>query len=762
MPVSKKIFIVIFFLFLAFPGFIFGQESKKNLNVTANVPADPQDFTIQTQQVTSGNNFPQNSAIQYKINYGNLLSSSINFKIEASWYDGTTENEANTVSVADYLSGSATNGYGGATPIIDVINKKITWNIVGFPPNSNQSVNFSLITNNNYQGSQVVTFKVASRLRSDGFNTPYSNVFSTYLYNAPVSPTPNPTTPKPSPGITITPTPPSTPYYQTIEVMSVSDNTATIFVKTPVPAISRIRYGTSPTNLSQSITGNNSSESLISLIGLSADTTYYFRVTSLISKGRSLTSDIYTFKTAQNSKTSSVNLSSFVATSNETILNQIGDNSSSDQPKDNYIILPKDTVFQFKFALNAPSGAKIQALIRPKNVLGVNTYTKKVEASTEFINLIEIQPGIYAGNLQTNNKSGAYEIIARITDKNNAITEQKIAELKVVNKFTVLKKDKSPIEGARVLFFVFNESNNKYQTIPASALAEGNPVFTDKDGVVNTVLPQGKYKAEISRLGFKDQTVKFIIGNKANEQFPIVKMDETGVDIFRISRYYLRTANDIFLFNTFIYAQILTGSARFFDLVAFIVLLSLVTLSLLAFAKKNHIPVSSLKSYFFYLKDKNTRNDKYIHGVVYDNHDQPISQANVYLANETDEAIISHVKTNKNGEFFFRKGKDKYLLMVMKKGFKSTSLIKYEEKDHIKFKITLEEEGSARAIAHNFSHFLESILGMGFEVILIASLVFEFLFLNSFGIIKTLPFLAISIFNLTIWTLHVKHKHWEN
>lgn len=100
--------------------------------------------------------------------------------------------------------------------------------------------------------------------------------------------------------------------------------------------------------------------------------------------------------------------------------------------------------------------------------------------------------------------------------------------------------------------------------------------------------------------------------------------------------------------------------------------------------------------------------------------------------------------------------------MVMKKGYKSTSLLKYEDRDHVKFKVNLEREGGVREIAHNFGHVIETILGMGFEVILIASLLFEILFLNSFGILRTLPFLALSGFNLLLWTMHVKHKHWEN
>ncbi len=767
MPKFKKLFLLFLIASILFPNLVSAQEERRDLNVTATVPADPSDFNVQMVQLTSGDDFPQNTNIEYEITYGSELNTQVNFTLEAQWYDGETEDQSTIVSVVDYLSGSATNAYGGAVPVIDTVNKKITWEITNFPPSTSQTVRFKLRTNANYQGSQIVTFKVAGRIDGPGFVTPDSNAFSTYLYSASPTPTPSPTASNPSPGPTSSPTSsplPSNPEIQIIQIRTISDNSAQIYIQTLPATKSVIKYGASIKSLNKSVSSSTfTTDQFLTLTGLLADTQYYFQVTSTTSAGKQITSDIYTFKTAINSEIPTVNLDSFVATSNETILTLLGDSGSEAQLKNNYIVIPTGTVFQFKFALTAPSGAKVQAVIRKSDVLGANTFVKQQEASTEIVNLIEIEPGVYAGNLQTSNKSGNYEIYARITDKNGNIIEQKIANLRVIKKFTAQNKTNGkPIEGARVLFYIFNESTGKYQVIPASALSEGNPVYTDKSGQVNTVLPQAKYKVEVSRLGFKDQTVKFTIGIKSGQDFPLIQMEKEGFNLISTIKYYLKTTNDIFLFNTQIYAQILTGSARFFDLVAFVILLSLVLLALFAFSRKNHMPVTSFKSYFFYLKDKNARNERYIHGVVYDEHDMPISQANVYLTNEVDEAIISHTKTNKNGEFFFKKGKDKYLIMVMKKGFKSTNLVKYEERDHVKFKISLEQEGGVREIAHNFSHIIETFLGMGFEVILIASLLFEVLFLNTFGILKTLPFLAISGFNLLLWTLHVKHKHWEN
>lgn len=768
MKLFKLTLLSLFCLALIMPSVISAQtESRKDLNVTATVPADPDDFSIDITQVTPGSNFPQNTEIEYKVDYSSSLSTAVNITVEAQWYPGETEDQQESVNVVNYLSGSATDGYGGAAPVIDTINNKITWTINSFPASESDSVNFKLLTNSNYQGSQIVTFNVKSRLIGPGFTTPDQSVSTTYKYNSPPAPTPTPTPGSPTPGPSATPTPTSIPElfeFTQIDVRTLTNTTAGIFIQTNQAASSIIRYGTNINSLSSSASSSQAISNLVTLSNLNPNTTYYFRVYSTNSNNNQIISDVYTFKTASGDVTANFRPTTFIATSNEAILTLI-----SEESNENYIVIPVNTIFQFKFALeNAKNAKSVQAVIRNKNVLGLKNIVEKADASTDLVNMVEIEPGIYAGNLMSKPEPGTYEIYARITEKNGTITEQKISEMKVTNKFTVRSKSTGkPIEGVRILLYILNQQTNKYQIIPDSALANGNPVFTDKNGEIPTVLPPAKYKAEISELGFKDVTINFTVGVAEDQSYPIVELDTESVNPLRLFRYYSRTFQDVFLFHTQIYAFTLSDSIRFFDLVGAIILISLVLLTFYAFSKKHHIPLSSIHSYFFYLLDKKDRSDKYIHGVIYDEDDKPISQANVYLTSEENEEIVSHVKTNKNGEFFFnksalrQKNTDKFLLLVMKKGYRNTPLIKYDEKAHVKLKINLDKDSGIEAVKDNFVRTFERIFGMLFELLLLFSFLFELLFISNFGVIKVAPFLAISLFNLFLWTMHLRHKYYE-
>ncbi|TXI33752.1 MAG: hypothetical protein E6Q53_02545, partial [Candidatus Moraniibacteriota bacterium] len=297
MPKFKKLFLLFLIASIFFPNLVHSEE-RRDLNVTATVPADPSDFSVQMEQLTSGDNFPQGTNIEYEITYGSELNTPVNFTLETQWYEGETEDQSTTVSVVDYLSGSATDAYGGASPVIDTVNKKITWGITNFPPNASQTVRFKLRTNTNYQGSQIVTFKVAGRIDGPGFITPDSNVFSTYLYSAPPTPTPSPTASIPSPGPTSSPTPttaPSNPEFQSIQIRTISDDSAQIYIQTLPATKSVIKYGTSLKSLTKSVSSSTfTTDQFITLTGLSPKTVYYFQVTSTTPAGKQITSDVYT------------------------------------------------------------------------------------------------------------------------------------------------------------------------------------------------------------------------------------------------------------------------------------------------------------------------------------------------------------------------------------------------------------------------------------------------------------------------------------
>ena len=133
--------------------------------------------------------------------------------------------------------------------------------------------------------------------------------------------------------------------------------------------------------------------------------------------------------------------------------------------------------------------------------------------------------------------------------------------------------------------------------------------------------------------------------------------------------------------------------------------------------------------------------------------------ANIYLTDIQTEQIIQSTKTNDRGEFFFKKGDDKYMLMVMKKGYQPTPQLPYEEKGDVAYKITMEQKNLQTEFLDRVSHIINSTIGISFETVMLLSLFFELLFIPSFGIVKTLPFICISVFNLLLWMLHQRKRH---
>lgn len=756
---QKIIFVTLGFLFIL-PNFVWADlESDQTASVT--VPAQASDYQLDFARLTTGTLFKQDDIIQYQITYGAHLSFTTPITVEAQWYPGTVDSDSSSVDILDYVSGSATNGYAGATPVIDSVNKKISWTINSFPGNTtNEIVTFKLKLNSNYTGGSNVTFKAAGRLYAPGVTTPDQSDTTNFK---------NPQASSGGASTTPTPTPTLTPVQiknsiQNIEVRTITDSTAGIFITSNLKSKAILRYGKSASNLSSVIsTSTFSPSSLFNLGKLDAETKYYFKFSLIDQKGNQINSDIYTFITAQLSETPDVSLESLVTISNNSVISPIQEKDKVTQEvKKNILIIPKDTVFQFKFSIKTKNKIKkIIAFVRNKNVLAASSLVPEAEASTDNIELAEIEPGVYTGKFKTKPLPGIYEIYAQITDVKGNIIEKKIAEIKVIGKFTVLSaKDKSPIEGIRVYLYAYNQNSGQFKAISSFLISSGNPVFTDKNGELNINLPLGYYKADVSRLGFHDKTVTFRLGEGDKDVYPVVELVGQRPNLINTIRYFQRTTTDVFLYNTMLYADILTGSSRFFDLISALTLGLLVILTLFAFSKKHHIPLSTMASYFYYLIDHKKRNEKYIHGIVCDEKNKPIPEAHVYIADFEDEEIIEKAKTNGKGEFFSRKGGKKYLIMVMAKGYKTTPLIPYEERNHLKFKIALnKEEGS---IAPRYLiHVFEGLVGMSFEALILLSFIFELLFLNSFGFVKTFPFLIVSCFNLILWTLYLYHHHDE-
>ena len=754
--------------------------SNNNISVTASVDPKVSDLEIDIASQDSGTQFAQNTTLTYTVTYGSYLTNTFPITIQAEWSRGTISGDSSpSVDILDYVTASATNGINSTTPVIDLVNRKITWEFSSFPANSTgNTVTFKLKTNSSYTGTSSVSFNTMARAIANTTTTPDDTVSQSYLYSVTSTPTPTSTntptptsgasaTSTPTPSLTPTPTPVINPVFDAIEFRTILENSSTIFVSTSQATKMKLSFGKSLKNLDKTISFNDLSLSKIfTLEDLETNTDYYFKVFATNSSGKTISSDIYTFKTAKGKITEVEQNSIIITSKNNIIYNAFTATNADPSSKERFIVIPLNTNYQLTFSFKDRKSVRRAKIIlkklvsSSKRVLGFSNFTNEVEAATNNVSLLEIKPGVYTATVRSHIEPGVYELVVSFIDENGNLSEENLGLLKITNPFTVLRKDnKKQVEGARVFLYIYNLSSKTYIPLSSSDLNIKNPSFTDNQGVVDFVLPKGKYKAEITDIGYKSKTISFAIEDNDTTDYPIVYLEHQAPNILTIIAYYIRGFNEVFLVNTAAYVDNLRFSIRFFDLVAGAILSSLVILTLFGFSHRHSIDLKSFVSYFFYLLNHKQRNKKYINGVVYDQHKNPVVLANIYLTNTENEQIVQSTKTNGKGEFFFKKGEGKYQLMVMKKGYQPTPQLPYQEKEDVSFKITMEKKDIRSTLSEGLFSIFSYLFGMSFETLGLLSLIFEILFIPSFGLLKTLPFLTISIFNLALWTLHLRHHH---
>lgn len=755
---AKGLFYFLFLtLFFTASGISYAEETK-NFDVTATVPPNQNQVHLDIIPLFSGDLVPQEAILEYKIEYGTTLSYSTNLTIETYWDDGKIENGQTIPESLLYVIGSATNGFNGSVPTVDLINKKITWQINSYPPNtSDKLVSFKLKTTSNYKGDQKMDLPVKARIIVASTPLPFKHANKTYKYKAPQL------TPTPTPSVTLTPTP--TPsLIRSTNIREVVSRQFKVSAETTSLTRVNLRYGPSPSNITQTVSSSSLGTShLLTIGGLSPETRYYFRIIATTQSGRSSTSDIFSIITAKDSEPKAVEKNSVLVTSGNAILSE--PSVQGEERKEIKILIPKESTFKFRFTLKDKTAAKkITIKVKNKNVLGIFSFgPENVSATSEVAEVIEVEPGVYEAVLATQPTEGEYELYAVIEDDQGNLVEEKIAEIKVLGKFMVLSNKKKPIEGARIYIEVYESKDRHFEKVIPGTLLSSNPVFTDTKGEADIVLPVGKYRALVTNFGYLDKTVEFGIGNSEKDGYPKVTLENSGFSVNRLLRYYYRSINDIFLLNTTTYVKSLTGSLRFFDLIASISIVSLVIISFYAFTKRVKIPILSILSYFFYLlhqlSGRKIGSKNYVSGKILDQGEKPISSAQVYIMGSDEGSILKVCRTDKNGVFYFRLNGDKYELFAMKSGFKPSRIVKYDPSKK-QFLIELEQVDTGKAkVFYYLRELLEESIGLSFEFILIISVIFEVLLIETFGLLRTLPYLMLSVFNLSVWIMHLRHSH---
>ncbi len=736
--------------------------TSNQINITAKVDPQISDLPITISSLTSVTQFAQNSTISYRITYGNSAATSVPLTIQASWSQGTVQGSPiPSVDILDYVIGSAANAYGNTAPVIDTVNRTITWTINSIPgATTNKTVDFSLKTNSNYTGGSIVNFTVSANSTSGTTTTTNATVSQSYLYQstAAITPTPTPGTslnsPTPTPTSTISPL-----SFSEVSVRSISSNDAKIYILTNNNSLLNLLYGESPTNLSKTIkTLTYEKENIITLPELDSDTNYYFKAVAKDENGNSKTSDIFIFRTASVSETPTVNTQSLVVTSNSVVLlNPQNPTAVSQNQFKNIVLIPQDTVFEINFSLNKLTRIKsIQAIIQNKNVLGINTFSSPQDASSNFVNLVETRTGVYTGRILSSQDPGNYEIYIKIIDYSGNITLQKIADIKIVHKLKVLEKGtKKPIENARVLFYLYNPTTKIFELISPQILPINNPSYSEIDGAVDIVLPKGKYRMETSAIGYDSQNTDFEISFSTGD-FPTIYLTKQPFSIINVINYYLNALGDVINASQN-YVKLHADSNRLFDLTSFGTIFIFLAISALSISARTHIGIFYFPYFLIFklmiLFNKNT--NRIIFGkVMEDETNIPLSKASVYLLTPDSTQIIATLKTNKLGEFYYNNPlSQNFKIKIQKEGFEDPVVWDFinsrVEEIPVIFKLKNKEK-LKRSMLQIIFIYLEDFLGMGMESIILIGLLLQIYFVFVFGLLRVLPFLIITLFNLIL------------
>lgn len=738
-----------------------GIVSSDGISVTATVPAVASDFQANLSLVTPHyGTYAQNTEITYKLTYGSYLNNSTGITLEADW--------ANGGGLVDYVVGSATDAIGSTSPVVDSVNKKITWTIAPIPAStSNQSVTFKLKTNNSYTLFKPVNFSVSGRVLGPGTQTADSTVTLTYLNLSHQDGSLTPTcTPASCPTSVPTTTQPTAtqqvsvlPLINQIEIRSISASQASIFVNTNKPTSAKINYGTSDKNQPLSILSETTSQNhIINLKSLKPLTRYFFTVTVTDSESKSATSDLFIVDTADEQSRAPQ------ALKNSIVISSLDVQLTNAIPIEGVlpnVIIPIDSTFAFRFVTDSFENIKsIKGIMRNENVLDVTS--AYASNSPLELSVSEISPGQYVGKFEGYPSKGNYKLYLSLQDYAGNLTEQEIASVYIVEPLRIINAlNKNGIENAKITLFYYNPRTKIYELISPNITSIKNPNRSDFRGVVSAILPEGKYRATVTVLGFEVKTLDFEV-EPGIGGYPNIELQPQPFNLITYLNYSIQNALDAIdlLVN---YIDDFKTSGRFLELVTLGVIILFIALSLLQLSKVFGVPVLLLPLFAIYhflsifYKPKHTH---FIQGKIIDiSLHTPVEGVLLHFAYSNGK-VVAHTRSNSNGDFTVSLKKIASLkVSLSKKGYETFSkTISGEDlTEKLTFAISKSEKPDKfglKTIAWYFTSLAESF----FESFLVLTIIVEIIFAQQFGIAKALPALIVSIGNILLWALHARPK----
>lgn len=547
------------FLLSIFTSFCHAQVPtvSHNLQINATVPPKTSDIEFfLTASVPEGTELSEGDEVTFTISYRSLIDGSFPLTIEGFWEQGLIEGSGGSfIDVYDYVIGSATTADGGAVPIVDLMNRKITWNINSLASSATpHTVSFTLRVKSSLPTTNRI--EVFTKARGEFGGTPIpTQDYQLYVKSQPVSPTPtltpgpsatptvtpNPLTPTPTqnPQATRTPTPiaptssggstnptntpapgkptatptplSTTPIFEfvSVDIEQISDDSVTISVETTLPSVLTIHYGICGQKLTEKLVSDSEDErQQIEFTNLTPDTQYCFQIIAkdAFSK-KTITSDIFTFRTASDKEQFKI-VRSLVTWNN--IILSIGNNER--------LVAPVGKTIVISFEMEHPESIdEIRGSFESESVLGATTMTQPRIAEVLFL---EMAPGMFSAEIATPQIKGFYTFTLKVKDVYGSFSKKQLPitfvlsePLRVINSKTSL-----PIENAHITIEKMETSSQRYKNMQQSFVfpnAEDGiflPYSTNQYGELDMILPPGKYKLEVSALGYESQMHEIYLG----------------------------------------------------------------------------------------------------------------------------------------------------------------------------------------------------------------------------------------------------------
>jgi hypothetical protein len=736
-------------------------HADQNIVITASVGANPDQMIASLSSADSGT-VSQNQNLLYTITYGTKLAYSTPLTIQATWGEGTIDGATQpSVTMVDYVSDSAGKAYGNTPAIVDVVNHTITWSITSFPANrTGDTVSFSLETQANYTGTKTVSFPVTAHILDPAVSTD-STVTKTYLYTQPTAtptPTPTPTTSTTSTTTTATATPllPGTPLITSISLIQVSSTAVTVQIEIAQPIPVRLQFGPTPKNLTQSVVALDKTDIHdITLDILQPGTQYYFTVSSDDAKFPFL-SDIYTFTTPTGSTGNlSADASTLVVTQDSSVVYD-AKNTALEHPNAP-IVVATGSILDLNITI--PQSGQITTatiFIRSSKVLGISTVDlSNADLQTDMSSMIEIGQSLYIAKVKTPNEPGNYDVVIRLEDVLGNISEQQIATMQVLTPFSIASSTSGhvPIADARVLLMRYDPRTALYTVIPNTSTSIHNPVISDGNGIVNVNLYAGTYAADISATGYISQHIIFTLDPEGNSGLPHVMLVPAPISPTRMAQNAIQLITEIVtLFSQDV--QSLAHDSAVFDLIFTVSLILLVILSWILVALRLRIPAILtpvfIMEHVVRLVRPHTESHT-VHGTILDEETAfPIPHVKVQIADASTKKVIQNTNSNALGEFHFYllPYRESYELRVQKSGFspvKERNIIQSHELKNETVFMVKGHETILELIGGLVRQFFGHAASFSCELFLILTLSLEYLFAQSFGILRAFPFLTITI-----------------